>query len=483
MKERPINRSKFFRIIQPFRFQRQAKMTRQRAVEILTKIGSVEREEAIQILMKLQEPSEKTDNSEEDESPLTPSGSRAVYKKPNHRKRRKKPGRKKGHKGEARRQPVHIDDHQEHTLCQCPNCATPVGKSIRQRKRYIEDIPEVVPTITEHTIHGYWCPNCQKIVEPVFTLAMPNDNISIRLYLFTAWLHYMVGISIHNLLKMLNYLHGFPISAGGLVQGWQRLAKLLKPEYGKIGQKARDSAVLNADETGWRLNGITRWLWCFSNRQLCYYTIEKSRGSPVLLEFLGTFFKGVLICDFWGAYNKIRALAKQRCLFHLFSELMKVDKSNHCNEWKAFRKKLSRILKDAIRLHERKEELSPQQYEHRKERIHHRLNVLTSSAYKDKDSRRLCKRLKRHQKELFTFLEHDNVSPYNNHAEQQMRKPVITRRISQQNRSHKGALTQAILMSIFRTAELQNLNPVKHAHSLALMAIQNNKLDDQKKAA
>ena len=458
-------------------------MTRQRASEILKKIGSVSREEAIQILMKLQDPTEDRDNSEEGESPLTPSGSRAVYQKPNHNRRHKKPGRKNGHKGEARRQPAHIDAYQEHRLCQCPHCAVALGKSIRQRKRYIEDIPEVVPTITEHTIHGYWCPHCQKIVEPAFREAMPNDNISIRLYLFTAWLHYMVGISISNLVKMLNYLHGFPISSGGLVQGWQRLAQLLQPAYEKIGREARNSAVLNADETGWRINGNTHWLWAFCNDRLCYYLIDRSRGSPVILEFLGTFFKGVLICDFWGAYNKICALAKQRCLFHLFSELVKVDKFNRSASWRSFRKKLSRILKDAIRLHERKEQLSVEQYKHRKSRIHQRLKAVITTPYTDKDCRRLCKRLKRYQAELFTFLEYDNVSPYNNHAEQQMRKPVITRRISQQNRSDKGALTQATLMSVFRTAELQNQNPVKHAHSLALTIIQNGKLDDLEKAA
>jgi len=80
--------------------------------------------------------------------------------------------------------------------------------------------------------------------------------------------------------------------------------------------------------------------------------------------------------------------------------------------------------------------------------------------YKDQDAKRLIKRLKRHKNELFTFLDFENVSPYNNHAEQQLRKPVITRKISQQNRSEKGAKTQAILMSLFRSAELQSFNPV-----------------------
>lgn len=79
----------------------------------------------------------------------------------------------------------------------------------------------------------------------------------------------------------------------------------------------------------------------------------------------------------------------------------------------------------------------------------------------DKDVQRLIKRLNRHKRELLTFLEHDGVSPYNNHAEQQMRKPVLTRKVSQQNRSVDNAKTQAILMPLLHSAELQGTNPVE----------------------
>jgi hypothetical protein len=48
-------------------------------------------------------------------------------------------------------------------------------------------------------------------------------------------------------------------------------------------------------------------------------------------------------------------------------------------------------------------------------------------------------------------------SAYNNHAERQMRTPVKTRKISQQNRSDRGAQAHAILMSLFSSAELQGL--------------------------
>ena len=123
----------------------------------------------------------------------------------------------------------------------CPHCQTPVEKPITTRKRYIEDIPETEPEVTEHIINGYWCPQCRKIVEPAVVEAMPNDNIGLRTFVLTAWLHYSRGISINYLVDMLNKLLRFKISPGRLTQGWMRLANLLKPEYKKIGEEAKNS--------------------------------------------------------------------------------------------------------------------------------------------------------------------------------------------------------------------------------------------------
>ena len=52
-----------------------------------------------------------------------------------------------------------------------------------------------------------------------------------------------------------------------------------------------------------------------------------------------------------------------------------------------------------------------------------------------------------------------------------MRKPVLTRKVSQQNRSEQGAKTHAVLMTLFRSAELQKENPVENVLSLAKTAI------------
>jgi len=339
---------------------------------------------------------------------------------------------------------------------------------VQQYKRLVEDIPAIEkPQVTEHTVYGYWCSICKKIVFPTVAQALPNATIGLRLVVFTAWLHYLVGISVDDIVRILSVVCCFRISAGGLTQAWKNLALRLEFAYAHIRRRVSNSAVLCADETGWRLNGHTHWLWCFTTKELCYYLITKSRGSPVLKEVLGTVFQGILICDFWGAYNKIVALAKQRCFYHLFTELNKVDKINASAQWKGFRKKLSRLLKDAIRLHQRRDALDQRDLERLKNRLYHRLAQFLKADHHCKDAKRLIKRLKRHQNELFTFLEYENVSPYNNHAEQQMRKPVTSRKISQQNRSEQGAKTQAILMTLFRSAELQHKNPVETLLSMA----------------
>lgn len=445
-------------------------MTKDEALAIL----ELPKSKIVAIILSLAKKAEQYDLLNNEPSPTTPSGMTPVYLKPTGKKRKRKPGRKKGHKGASRKKPENITNHKEHSLTNCPNCQTPLNKPIRTYQRYIEDIPKVEPEITEHTVHGYWCPHCTKIVYPVVTDALPNAMLGLRLVVFTAWLHYLVGVSVNNLVKMLNVFSDFKVSTGGLTQAWKNLAFMLEPSYNTIRKLVAKSAVLNADETGWRINGLTHWLWCFATQKFAYYIITKSRGSPVVKDFLGTMFKGILICDFWGAYNKISALAKQRCLYHLFTELVKVDKKNTSPCWKAFRKKLSRLLKDAIRLSNKKNQVTTERYESLKKRIYVRLEQLLKAAYNDSDVKRLIKRLKRHKDELFTFLEHDGVSPYNNHAEQQMRKPVLTRKVSQQNRSADAAKTQAILMSLFRTAELQGNNPVEIVLAMAKESIENN---------
>ena len=447
-------------------------MRREEAIALI----ELPREQAISAILELAQKAEQWERLRKAgeataDSPTTPSGMRPVYTKPAARGRKRRPGRKRGHPGAHRPTPDHIDEHEEHSLSECPHCQSELGEPIRTYSRIVEDIPPVIPKVTAHTVHGYWCGTCQKIVTAPVMAALPHSALGLHFVVVTAWLHYAIGVSVGNCVKIASALLGFAVSPGGLTQAWKNLALLLEGEYGGILQKVRTSAILHADETGWRINGITHWLWAFATKEFCYYLIDRHRSTAVVKAVLGTVFPGILITDFWGAYNALDALAKQKCYFHLFTELLKVDKRSTGPPWRRFRKKFARLLRDAVRLGERRGKLSAKRYERRKAKLHRRLDELIAAPWTDRDAKRLIKRLRRHRHELLTFLDHFEVSPYNNHAEQQMRVAVHTRKVSQQNRSLIGAKAHAILLSHFRTAQLQKLNPIHYVLELARSAL------------
>ncbi len=394
-------------------------------------------------------------------SPSTPSGMVPIYTKPNTPKRRKKPGARKGHTGFRRERPTKIDRRETHRLKRCPCCGGQLQRCERSRTRLIEDIPEEIePVVTEHTIHRDYCARCKKHVEPVVPDALPRAAIGHHLISLTSWLHYGLGVTIDQIIDILSYHLQTRLTPGGLIDAWRRLSEILLAWYEQIAQEAKKSAYLHADETGWRINGQGCWLWCFANNRNCYYMIEYCRGSPVLQKFFTEAFDGVLITDFWAAYDSVNAADRQKCLPHLLRELEKVDLRNDSAEWQTFAKKLRRLLRDGIRLRKRSD-FTPKRYHSRIDRLNQRLGVMAMKEHGDADTRRLTKRLRRYAESIFTFLDYPYVPHDNNFAERQIRPVVILRKNSQSNRSDRGAATQAVLMSVYRTLKLRGLNPTK----------------------
>ena len=393
-------------------------------------------------------------------APSTPSAQRPVYTKPVAPKRKKKPGARKGHKPARRPEPERIDERQEHRHERCPQCGGELQRCNRSRTRTVEDILEDLRTVvTEHTLHRDYCPACKKHVEPVVPDALPKAALGHRVVALTSWLHYGLGVTIAQVVAILGHHLHTGLSAGGLIKMWVRLAMILEPWYEQIAREARTSAVLHADETGTRVNGQTWWLWCFANGQVCYYMIDRSRGSPALEKFFIEAFDGTLVADFWAAYNGLGAREKQRCLAHLLRELETVDQRNQSSQWKAFAKKLRRLLRDGIRLRKR-DDFDPEEYQSRIQRLDKRLMELACGQYTDADASRLAKRLYRHRDEIFTFLDDPEVPFDNNLAERMIRPAVVLRKNSQCNRSEQGAAVQAVLMSIYQTLKLRGHDPL-----------------------
>lgn len=395
-------------------------------------------------------------------APLTPSGMVPPQQKPKAKSKPKKPGAKKGHPGSSRPVPEQITHEQEHpALDRCPDCGAKLGRPRTRRFRLIEDIVEHSPEVTRHCIPRSWCSRCKKYVEPPVVDAMAGARIGHRTVALSSWLHYGLGNTTSQILSVLNHHLHFQMTAGGLVAAWQRMAEVFQPWYEQIAEQALEQAVLSADETGWRLSGETVWLWCFTAPRLSYYMIDRSRGRAALDKFFTRAFDGILVTDFWAAYDRLQTGGRQTCLAHLLRELKRVDKLDSSEEWASYRRKVRRLLRDALRWTGQSRRLPQSLQKVKRTRLHRRLKRLGQVQSDNKNVRRIAKRLVRHQQTLLTFLDHDQVPSDNNRAEREIRPAVIMRKNSLCNRSENGAQTQAILMSIHRTLKLRGCDPME----------------------
>lgn len=237
---------------------------------------------------------------------------------------------------------------------------TPAIAARRRRRRIIEDLPEnLTVEAVEYQIPRHWCSCCKKHVEPKVSATLPGAAIGHRLAAMTTVFHYGLGLVIDQTRQILGSPLRTNVSAGGLVSLGRRMAEVLLPWYEQIAQKARGSATLHADETGWRVNGQTHWLWRFCNHESTYYLIDRSRGSPALKRFFTEAFRGVLIHDFWRPYESVLLEGEgdhQCCLAHLLRELDHVDEQALPRKtpaqaacWRGFVKRLRRLLRDGLR--------------------------------------------------------------------------------------------------------------------------------------
>lgn len=402
-------------------------------------------------------------------SPSAPPSSVPVYAKPrgkSSRTGRDKRGAKPGHVGRGRGLPERVDKVVAHHLEACPRCGgpvTPLKGPSGIRVRIIEDLPSNLQSeVSEHTIHRCYCASCRQTVEPVVPDALPNSKIGHRLMAFTAWLRFGVGVTLSNIQQVLNTHLQFPLSSGGIVDSGQRLAQILLPWYEDIRSQVLAAGTLHADETGWRVFGRTHWLWCFCTSDATYYRIEQSRGSPVLTEFFAGAFDGVLVTDFWAPYKHVLYADRQVCLAHLFRELDATSRKDSSAQWRGFHACLKRLLKDALRL-KRTTGGGDNADSRKRYRLELRLDQIIQD-WRDSsndDVRRLVKRLVKYERELLTFLDYPDVPADNNLAEREVRPAVILRKNSHGNQSERGAVTQGVLMTVFRTLKRRGHNPLE----------------------
>ncbi len=293
-----------------------------------------------------------------------------------------------------------------------------------------------------------------------------QGRLGVRLVSLIATLRTVMRLPIRQIRELLQTLHGVEVSIGEIAEVLHRLVIHAQPVLDGLLVTLRASPAVQADETGWREDGLNGYIWSVSTSTIRYYEYHHSRAGEVIKQLIGEDFGGVLGSDFYAGYNIHQGL-HQRCWVHFLRDAHTLKEDFPTDEallaWAA---SVKAIYDEAVlwaeqgpdpHLTPRKQSLARVAQQHAFEE---RLWQLCQPYVRTQAPQHtLCERVERFLPELFVFVAVPGVPAHNNLAERSVRRLVIARKISGGTRSPKGSQTRMGLASLFGTWMAQGLNP------------------------
>jgi hypothetical protein len=371
--------------------------------------------------------------------------------------------------GQARQSVENPDRTEEVLPLQCKHCGTALPQDSAQRQtvgdvfcRQIVDLPEViVPVVTEYQYPKLVCPCCQRGTRAELRPEHAHD-MGERL---TAAISYLIGMrkmTRRDAQATLQDLFGVDISVGSVQKAWEETADAVAKPYAELETALPTEPVLNSDETGSRTNGDKRWVWVLCSSWFVFYHIACNRGVEVLVELLGEAFAGILCSDRCPTYLSYHRGLAQFCWAHLQRTLKGIEEFASTADAERFARDMLSAVEQMFGLWRRfrgqtgrgltRGELIQQSIPIQKKICSLAARFLDSD---DREVRNLARAFYGHWDKLFTFLEHEGVEPTNNVSERAMRLFVLIRKITYGNRSAKGEVALARLLTVVQTCKLQ----------------------------
>ena len=377
----------------------------------------------------------------------------------------KRPGRRKGHRGEWRQkpEPEAIDQRIEVPLEQCPHCSCELEASGQQIiEQTIIELPPITPQFIRLRTYRQQCRQCQQSVSSSHPLQVSQatgaagTHLGPRALGVIASLHHESGLSMRNCCRTLERLMGLRLTPGGLSQALARMATRMSNEYDELLEQLQASQVLHLDETGWWVGAENHWLWVLTNEQGTYYQVVPHRNRQTAQSLLGDTFDGVLVSDCLNIYDGLE-LTQQKCYAHHLKAISHALKTP-AGAGSIYLLELRTLLHAALLLKRLQSSLSDAVFTDYRQWLERRANELLQPPRGDPDDaqrqqeEKIRRRLHKQRPHLFTFLDYDKVGATNNQAERQLRPAVIRRKLSAGNKTEQGSRTWQILASLAATA-------------------------------
>jgi len=231
------------------------------------------------------------------------------------------------------------------------------------------------------------------------------------------------------------------------------------------------SELLYVDETGWKENGRTTWLWVLKTVTVTFYVIG-SRSWNTIADMMEN-FSGWLMSDGYGQYRKYGK--RLRCLAHIIRKARGISESCH-PEAAEFGKKVLEIINLFISgIYEARGDPSIDLMERYSEKLEELKTLCVK--YRDYDhekTKKLARELLNDWNAIWNILRYPQMPITNNLAERALRHWVISRKISYGTRTKQGSRGYAILASVIDTCRQRDVSPWEYIAQVIAVRRQNN---------
>lgn len=374
-----------------------------------------------------------------------------------------KRGQKNGHKGMSRKKPdeEEIQLEVDVELNACPKCKMAFSGCKRIYEHVTEDIViQPKKEIVRYRIHQYECKNCGEKVSAKSPNIIGQSPFGKKVFAAVLFYRYRMKTPLEKIAECLKEIHGFKISEGGIQNLLYQASVQFGEKYEQLKQLVIDGMIVNADETGWRVNGENWWTWLWTGNGAVVYTTENSRGGGIAEKMLKN-FKGLLTRDGCDSYNGVKS-EQQICWVHLLRKAHEYcERSEASSEMILLKDTLKCCYRRMMKWH-KKEHIMYERLKYHDRMKQMFINMAKHKLWKTKDTKIFVKEwLVQHEDRLVTFLKYPKSRPENNEAERAVRPMVIFRKITGGSRSERGIRATDINMSIIETWKKQRLSIIQ----------------------
>jgi transposase len=371
-------------------------------------------------------------------------------KKPEQEKKR--PGRKPGHRRDARPVPSEVDRTLHAPVDVCPDCRVPL-EDITTHDQYQTDIPPVKPIVTKFEVQVGTCPCCGKRVQgqhPEQTsqsLGAANHSLGPRATAIAADLKYRLGLPFRKIADVFGRYFNLPCCAGAIVRRAARLSDAGRGVVDVLKLQIRSRAIVHADETGWWKGGEKTYLHTLASDDIVLFLVG-NRSNDIAWDILGPDFTGRVCCDGYAGYD---IFLTARCNAHPLRRVRDLLKAEIADQ--ASLEDIQQLLYGGLALRDRRKELTDRGYRRlvsiHKGKVHQWVEA--NANHEDEAVGRLARHLQKYEREFLLYLDDPQIPATNNYGEGTLRFAVLLRKIGCCNRTDRGVETFETLSSLLAT--------------------------------